>query len=160
MGRIRKKLSTIAIVALAASLIGTLVYAQWFMNRPVGFTGTVQAINNIQVYSDSGCTNVLSSVSYGNLYRGNVTFTTFWIKNIGDAAVSIEYNITGLPTGITFTMAEYLSGGSMWGPNNSELHFTEPVPSGTAFECNLTVTIGGSAAIGAFGFTLNVYATA
>jgi hypothetical protein len=157
-GKMHRKMSTIIIMALSAALVCTIVLAQWYMNRPVSFTGTIELRNNLQVYSDAECTQIMTSFNYNTLHRADVINTPFWIKNIGEGPITIRWNITGLPSGFTVAMAEYASGGSVWPADNNGL-FTQPVNNGTVIPANMTITIGQSAALGGFGFTLNIYGT-
>ena len=83
------KISIGAIIALAATgIFLSLVTAGLIVTQTVPSNGTVEAVN-IGVYSDSECTQNLTSISWGTLYPGNSTTKTLWVKNTGSLPVTI-----------------------------------------------------------------------
>ena len=86
-----RKISTGAIIAIAATgLFLTLLTTGLLMSsQTVPSTGTVTAVN-VGVYSDSGCTLNLTSISWGTLSPGNVTTRTIYVKNSGTVPMTLS----------------------------------------------------------------------
>ena len=45
---------------------------------------------NVGVFADSACTQNLTSVSWGSVYPGETVNRTFYVKNTGNAAVTLS----------------------------------------------------------------------
>lgn len=150
--RMKTKFAVIASIVLTA-LIVSLAFAAFYLNRPLNITGTVTPHNDLQIYSDVDCTIVISTLSYGNLYRGSSTPQTFYIKNIGEQALQVAWNVTGAPTGFSFTMN--------MGPNGLTAPDTSnSLAAGIEWTLVFTVTLSGSASFAPFSFNCNIYGTA
>ena len=78
-----------AVLAIAA--IGVLVSALGarVSTRTISNTGSIMAVG-IGVYSDSGCTAALSSVSWGTLDPGSTATATAYLKNEGNVPVTLS----------------------------------------------------------------------
>src|SRR3990170_7968755 len=84
-----QKISTGVIIALAATAIFlSLVTAGLIATQTVPSNGTVSAVN-IGVYSDSACTQNLTSINWGTLYPDNTTTKTIYVKNTGTLPVTL-----------------------------------------------------------------------
>ena len=84
-----QKISTGVIIALAATAIFlSLVTAGLIATQTVPSNGTVTAVN-VGVYSDSQCTQNLTSISWGSIYPGNSTTKTIYVKNTGTVPVTL-----------------------------------------------------------------------
>jgi hypothetical protein len=81
-------LSALAIVSLV-----TYVFAfnlSW--SAPVSIVTTS---TNIQVYSDSACTNLVTSINFGNIQQGGYALSPeLYIKNVAGGAVRVYWNST------------------------------------------------------------------
>ena len=80
----------LAIIALVVGAMGALV-----TTRTVGNTGNIAVVTpsptvQLGVYSDSGCTSALSSISWGTLSPGNTTTSTMFVRNEGNVAVTLS----------------------------------------------------------------------
>jgi len=73
-----------ALVAASTLVSGLLIASQTIQN-----TGNVKAIG-VGVYSDSGCTNAVSSIDWGVLEPGAATDVTIYVKNEGSIAVVLS----------------------------------------------------------------------
>jgi hypothetical protein len=90
----------LAIVALAVilsfSTVGLLTVTQTISSNG---TVTVTAVN-IGVYSDSQCTQTLSSISWGSILAGHSASQTIYIKNTGNTPVTLSLTTNNWsPTG-------------------------------------------------------------
>jgi hypothetical protein len=84
-----QKISIGVIIALAATgIFLSLVTAGLIATQTVPSNGTVSAVN-VGVYSDSGCTQNLTSISWGTLYPGNSTTRTIYVKNTGTLPITL-----------------------------------------------------------------------
>jgi hypothetical protein len=77
----------IAFAGLMMSALGTLVATQTISN-----TGTVTAVG-VSIYTNSTCTTTLSSINWGNLYPGNATTRTMYVKNTGNTPVTLNMTV-------------------------------------------------------------------
>jgi hypothetical protein len=85
-----RRISVGALVALVATgLFLTLVTTGLLMSsQTVPTSGTISAVN-VGVYSDSGCTLNLTSISWGTMSPGNSTTRTIYVKNTGTLPVTL-----------------------------------------------------------------------
>ena len=91
-----KKISTGIIVALVAvGLILTVTTAGLLsVSQTVESEGTVTAIN-LGVFSDSGCTQTLTGIDWGNISPGDSVTKTVYVKNTGNAPITLSMGTTG-----------------------------------------------------------------
>ncbi len=73
-----------AIVVSAPAIYGLLTGT-----RTISSTGSIKTIG-VKVYSDSACTNEVSSIDWGTVEPGSTKDTTVYIKNTGNAAVTLS----------------------------------------------------------------------
>lgn len=85
-----RKISTGAAIAIAATgLFMTLLTTGLLMSsQTLQSSGTVTTVN-VGVYSDSGCTQNLTSINWGTIYPGNSTTSIIYVKNIGSLPVTL-----------------------------------------------------------------------
>lgn len=77
----------IAVMGMVVSGLGVLV-----ATRIISNTGNVKAVG-VGVYWDSSCTNVVSSINWGDLQPGEATEVTIYIKNEGSIAMVLSMTI-------------------------------------------------------------------
>lgn len=77
----------IALMGLMVSALGALV-----ATRTISNSGNITAVG-VGVYSNSGCTTVLSAISWGTLNPGNVTTYTMYVKNTGNVPVTLNMTV-------------------------------------------------------------------
>jgi hypothetical protein len=152
-----KTRTAVITATVVTALLTSLVFAAFYLNRPIGITGNISAVNNFQVYSDPSCTTVLTSISLGEVHRNDVIEKDFYIKDIGEGDVNTAYNLTGLPSDITYTMrfGEIEGTHNLWTPDTPVL-----LHVGTVWIMMLELTVSGSATFQPVSFTVNIYATA
>jgi hypothetical protein len=84
------KLSTGAIIALAAtSVFLTLVTAGIIATQTISSDGTVTTID-VDVYSDSACSQNCTSISWGTLHPGDSINRTVYVKNTGTRPITLS----------------------------------------------------------------------
>jgi hypothetical protein len=133
----------IAAISVIVSALGALVATRTFSN-----TGTITAIG-IGVYSDSGCTNELASISWGTLSPGASATYTMYVKNNGTIPV-------------TLTMAY---GG--WNPSSASSYMTlamdknnTVLAAGTSEPAVLTLSVSSSiTGVTSFSFNITITGT-
>ena len=81
---------TIAAIALAGLTIATITVKQ---NVPS--SGTIAAGPNVGVYSNSACTNPITSIDWGTIQPGANTSQTIYIENTGDTQMAPSITIDG-----------------------------------------------------------------
>ena len=143
-----RKISTGAIIAIAmVGLILTVTTTGLLsVSQSVSSSGTVTAIN-VGVYSDSACTQTVTSIDWGTISPGNSATRTVYVKNTGNAQITLSmtkanWNPAGADGPITLTWNRESTTLSV-GASTSAL-FTLSVSSGisgiTAFSVNIVIT--------------------
>lgn len=86
-----RKISTGAAIAIAATgLFMTLLTTGLLISsQTLQSNGTVTAVN-VGVYSDSSCTQNLTSIDWGSIYPGNSTTRIIYVKNTGSLPVTLS----------------------------------------------------------------------
>jgi hypothetical protein len=123
-------MSAIAVIALVATALAlTLTTAAVLStNQTVPLNGTINAIN-LGVYSDSECTQTVTTLNVGTLSPGETATQTVYIKNTGN-----------VPETLTMTVAN-------WNPTNANTYLTltwnrqdTPLNAGASIQATLTLT--------------------
>ncbi|MGD6850536.1 MAG: hypothetical protein ACQCN6_00575 [Candidatus Bathyarchaeia archaeon] len=126
------KLVVIALTITAIVLTSTTV-AVLTVNQNVSSSGTVSTSPNIGVYSDSGCTQSLTTINWGTVDPGASETQTIYVKNTGTASMTLAMSVTNWnPAGASTYMA------LTWNRQDTEL---SPGQS-TAATLTLTVNSG------------------
>jgi hypothetical protein len=91
-----QKISTGVIIAIVmVGLILTVTTAGLLsVSQSIGSTGTVTAVN-VGVYSDSGCTQTLTSIDWGPIAPGNSVTKTIYVKNTGNSQITLGMTTNG-----------------------------------------------------------------
>jgi hypothetical protein len=79
----------VAMIGIMMSAIGALV-----ATRTISSSGNITGVG-VGVYSDSGCTTTLSSISWGTLNPGNSTTYTMYVKNTGNVQETLNMTVNG-----------------------------------------------------------------
>ena len=79
---------TVAVVAVML-LVLLLASGALISSKTVASTGTI-ATTNIGVYSDSACTQSLTSINWGTISSGNSVTRTIYVKNLGATQVTLS----------------------------------------------------------------------
>lgn len=136
-------LMVVAVMSVVLSAFGALVATQRITN-----TGNITAIG-VGVYSDSACTNVLSSIGWGTLNPGTATNYTLYVKNNGNIPVTLTMttgNWTPASASSNITLA--------WNRQNYALS------SGAVVQAVLTLTVAsGISGITDFSFDITITGT-
>ena len=136
------------VYTLALSTLGPVVLAA-LSNRTVSNSGSVKAVG-VGVYTDSACTNPVSSISWGAIDPGTNVNRTVYIKNEGNSAVTMtmaksNWNPAAAPTYITLVW-DY--GGQSINVNQVvqvklTLSVSSSVTGITNFSFDITITASG-----------------
>ena len=89
--------SHLALLLISISLAlagGIAVTGLLTSSRIIGSSGTVKAIN-VEVYWDSLCTQVVDTIEWGLLEPGDSVNKTVYIKNTGNAPLTLNMFYTG-----------------------------------------------------------------
>jgi len=84
---------SIAAVAVAGLMVTLFASGALLTSRTLKTTG-ILASANLGIYSDSACTQSISSVSLGTLAPGTSTSKTFYVKNIGSVPIVLSMSKT------------------------------------------------------------------
>jgi hypothetical protein len=136
----------VAVMATVMSTLGALV-----VTRTISNTGNLMIISSVQLgaYSDSSCTSVLSSISWGTLNPGNTSTATFYLRNEGNVPVILS-----------------LQSGN-WNPTSASAYFTLTwnranyvLTANQTVQAVLTLAVSsGVSGVTNFSFDMNITAT-
>jgi len=131
---------------MSVSTLGSLVATQSVSN-----SGSITIAPSVQlgVYSDSGCTVALSSISWGTLNPGATLTQTIYVKNQGNVAVTLSMSVDS------------------WTPSSASTYLTLTwnldgftLPAGNSVQAVLSLTVSSSiTGITTFSFNLNIAGT-
>jgi hypothetical protein len=128
-------------VILTATTAGVLT-----VNKAIPSTGTISTIN-VEVYSDSACSQPLSSINWGTLSPGATVTKTVYIKNTGNAQITLSmttnnWNPTNANGPITIFWDK--EGSTLASGQSTAAVITLRVSSSisgiTSFSCNIVIT--------------------
>lgn len=133
----------IAFMGLIASTLGALV-----ATRTISNSGSITTVG-VGLYSDSGCTNVLSSISWGTLNPGDVKTYTMYVKDTGTVPVTLNMTVGNWnPT----SASTYMS--LTW---NQEKYV---LPAGQVVQAVLTLSVSSSiSSVTSFSFDITITGT-
>jgi hypothetical protein len=91
-----RKISTGAIIAIAiVGLILTATTAGLLsVSQQIPSSGTVTSVN-VEVYSDSACTQTYTAINWGVISPGNSVTKTIYVKNTGNVPITLSMTKTG-----------------------------------------------------------------
>jgi uncharacterized protein YpuA (DUF1002 family) len=79
-------------IAVAVVMMLTGVFAALQADRTFSNTGAITTVN-VGAFSDSGCTQTLSTVDWGSIVPGSSANKTIYIKNTGTTMVSLNMTV-------------------------------------------------------------------
>ncbi|MGB8781188.1 MAG: hypothetical protein WCD81_11155 [Candidatus Bathyarchaeia archaeon] len=133
----------VAVMATLVGALGTLTVTRTFSNN-----GTINAVG-VGVYSDSSCTTILSSVSWGTLNPGNTATHTIYVMNNGT-----------IPVTLTMTYGNWSSPSAQSYITLSWDHDNTQLASGSNATAVLTLSVSsGISGVTNFSFNINITGT-
>jgi hypothetical protein len=135
---------TIFAFSLAASTLAVLT-----VNQNIGSAGTVTTSPNIGVYSNSACTNNMTTISWGSITAGGSTTQTIYVKNTGTGTLTLGLSATSwTPT----QASSYIT--VSWDKQGAKLS------AGQSTQATVTITVSSSITdITNFSNTISISAT-
>jgi hypothetical protein len=133
----------IAFMGIVVSALGALV-----ANHTISSTGNITAVG-VGVYSDSGCTNALSTINWGTLSPGGTATQTIYVRNEGTVSETLT-----MTTGSwnPSTASSYIN--LTWDNQNSVL------TAGSVVQATLTLTVSSSiSGVTSFNFSITITGT-
>jgi len=90
-----QKISSIIIVAitLAGMLLTVTAASVISVNEALPTRGSILAIN-VGIYSDSGCSQKLTSIDWGDISPGGTVTKTIYVKNTGNSQLMLKMTKT------------------------------------------------------------------
>jgi hypothetical protein len=137
-----------ASLAVATMLFMASALALLQGSKSISNSGTIKAIN-VGVYSDSGCTQALSSLTWGMMDPNSSSVKVMYVKNEGNTAMTL--NMTT----------------NTWSPSNAANYITVTwnredavVNPGSSVQANVTLSVSPSiTGITSFTFTMVIAGT-
>jgi uncharacterized repeat protein (TIGR01451 family) len=139
--------ASIAIVLMITAIsvmVGTL--GALVATRTISNSGSITAIG-VGVYSNSGCSTVLSTIGWGTLNPGNVANYTMYVKNTGNSPVTLNmtvnsWSLSSAPSYISLTWNQEksrLTAGQVV-PAVLTLSVSSSISNVTSFSFNIIIT--------------------
>jgi len=136
-------------VVFAVSLILAnidLIFGLLTAVLPIATTGVVTSAG-LKAYWDSGCTNEVTSISWGSMYAGNSKNVTIYLKNTGNVPMTLSLTTDN------------------WNPSSAETYFTliwdysgGQIQPNEVLQITLTLTVSRNVQ-GVTDFSFNVIIT-
>ena len=121
-------------VAVAGLIMLTSVLALLQVNRSFSNNVTITTVN-VGAYQDSGCTQVLSTIDWGNVVPGSSSSKTIYVKNTGNAPISLNMAVT---TWNPSSAADYMT--LTWNQTSTVLNVGNSVPTSLVLSVSASVT--------------------
>jgi hypothetical protein len=84
--------AAVAVVAVVGLVLTVLTAGLLSVSQTMSSSGTITSVN-VGVYSDSGCTQNCTSITWGSVSPGSVVTQTVYVKNTGTAN-DLKLNMT------------------------------------------------------------------
>jgi hypothetical protein len=143
-----KKIPSIAIIALVITALAlTLTTAAVLSSsQNVPLNGTINTVN-LGVYSDSACTQTVTSLNVGTLNPGGTANQTVYVKNTGNVPETLtmttnNWTPTNAPTYLTLSWNQQNNVLAAGASIQATLTLTAASNTGslTTFSCDVTLT--------------------
>lgn len=152
----RKPIRGIVLILIIATVASTatLVYALSILwQAPASVNVKQKTTMSIGVYSDSGASNPISSISFGDLEQGAQVNKVLYIKNTGNVAITLDW-VSDLKS----KSNNYL--GDDWLFQNSQGNWQSirgySLPAGAIFETQYRLFIAGTAPAQSYSWALQL----
>ena len=140
----------VVVLTVAAIALTGLTVAAVTVNQSLTSSGTVSTGPNVGVFSNSACTNAITSINWGSLEVGGTASQTIYVEDTGGSAMTLSISVGGwspstASTYITLTWTG--QGSNIYASGVLAVTFTLTVasntpPSITSF--SNTITISGT----------------
>lgn len=141
-----KKTVLVGAMVVVAALMMASVLAVLQSSRTISSHGSIRGVN-VNIYSDSLCTQLVSSVDWGTIDNGSSTVKTVYIKNEGTSNMTLSLS------------------NSTWVPSDADTYLTLTwnresylLYNGTSVSADLTLTVSPTFTTGT-DFSFNVIIT-
>lgn len=144
----RRTVEVVLALAVASIVVGALAALVAVQTVPNSGNINVVASVGIGVYSNSNCTTVLSSISWGNLTPGGSAAQTIYVQNQGNTNVTLTmtagtWNPASVSSYLTLSWniaTNYVLAPSLSVPAVLNLTVSSSVSSSTSFSFDMNIT--------------------
>lgn len=140
--------TAIAIVGLCFALLAVGVFAAVSYSKTINSTGSITAIGNLAIYSDSTGQSSLNQITWGNINPGESSTFTLYVKNTGNTPMTFTMTSSNF---IPVTMAQYMT--LTWNYNGSIVN------AGNMQRMDLTLATATNALAGSFSCNIIITGT-
>ena len=158
----QRKILTI-LAFLTVSLLTTgVTWAIFSATQPVPMSINIVGSNAFTVYTDAAHTQLYtgSAISYGDVLHGNASVQTppfaLYCVNAGEQPLTVAWNATGIPTGITMQTMKS-NNGANWDALASDTPVTVQPGAQIDFGFNLQLS---NPVLGSYSWSTTIYAHA
>ena len=148
----RKLKLALIVTALTVILLTSTIYALVIIRHSVPMTGSIRVTADLAVYSDTGCTQPITALTWGTLDKGASVSQTVYIKNIGELPVKLSASVE------SWTPSEAVSYLTLTA-NFNGLGTDNPLPAGSDVQTTLTLTVRSDAPLSLRDFGANLIIT-
>ena len=93
MALAKAKFTLILLTALAIAVAG-ITYAAITINQNIPSAGTITTSPNVGIYSNSQCTNSISTINWGSIGAGGNAQQTIYVEDTGDAPMTLSITVS------------------------------------------------------------------
>jgi hypothetical protein len=120
--------TAVIIVVLVFALAGTAVFAAVTYSKTLNSTGSITAVGNLAIFSDSTGQTSVNTINWGNIEPGASITTTLYVKNTGNVPMSFAiataaYTPSVMSQYLTLTW-DYITGTSVQAGNLIKVDMT------------------------------------
>jgi hypothetical protein len=146
------KIAVMISICLVAVLSFSLVYAITSVWSTDVSVTVVSLSGTIGVYSDSACTQQVTSIDFGNVQQGGTASKSLWIKNLGTGSIGITWSST-ISTS-TSMITDNMKYGSP--PNDYYWTTTQNLGSGIVFPVVYSIVVNSGCATQVYSWTISI----
>jgi hypothetical protein len=139
-------IGTVVAIAITGMFLTLTTVGLLSVNQSITSQGNVSTVN-VGVYSDSGCTQTLTSINWGNVSPGASTTKTAYVKNTGNVPITLTMTKTGWnpasangPLTITWDRENLVLNANQVTTATLTLSVSSSVSGITSFSVNVTIT--------------------
>ena len=143
---------TVILLTVAALAVAITTIAAITVNQSISSSGTISTGPNVGVYSNSACTNAITSISWGSIEVGGSTSQTIYIEDTGGVAMTPSISVSNW---IPSTASTYIT--LTWSTLPSSI--SPGVSNAVAVTLTLTVSSSTPTSITSFSNSITISGT-
>ena len=146
---------TVILLTVAALAVALTTIAAVTMNQSVSTSGTITAGPNVGVFSNSACTNAITTINWGSIQVGNSASYTLYVEDTGGVQMAPSITIGAISPS---TAVGYITI-TMTSPTSLPAEIQPGVSNALAVTFTVTVSSTTPSSITSFSNTITISGT-